>query len=340
MKICIISPNVYRLPPEGYSGTENLISTSAVELARRGHQVAVVAPEGSNLGPGIEVIPVVYRESEEASWQKYRGRLKEFELIWDHTFGSWCYMDSIGVDPPLPIVKTFHTDPSIWESPPPVPHPCLVGISRDHASHLALRFGVACEVAYNGVDVDFYSPPPEDGKRSARLLALGRYTPEKGFLGAIQLAKRLRYPLDCYGDTEIVGGQEYVDRCRQECDGVIARWNPGVTRAKTVFLYRSYRALLHLHTWREPLGLVPLEAMSCGMPVIAMRRGGPAETVIDGVTGYLCDDERRAEEVLRSGCLKEIKPEACVARAKEFTVGKMVDRYLELFERVKNGHLW
>ena len=77
------------------------------------------------------------------------------------------------------------------------------------------------------------------------------------------------------------------------------------------------------------------------MPVVTTKRGGVQDTVQHGVTGYLCEDDQELERVVASGCVKEIKPEDCVGWVRQnFTVEKMVDRYVELFERVRAGHRW
>lgn len=269
LKILLIGPTVFKLPLVGYGGTEAIILSLVEEFQKAGHQVTVVAPEGSELPQGVTLFPVPLRCSEEEAFSKYRSILPEFDIIHDHTFESWAYLESVGVDPPLPIIKTHHTDPSIWPSPPPVPHPCLVGISTDHARRLSLAYGVATRRVYDGLDLNFYSPPPEGSKRNGRLLWLGRYTPEKDPQSAMQLAKRLRMPLDCYGDTQIVAGQEYVDRCRAEADGLIVRWYPGVTREKTVELYRTYRALLYTPAW----------CLTPDTPVIGNPSAKPIEAV-------------------------------------------------------------
>ena len=344
MKILVISTNVFPLPPTGYSGTEAMAYSLALEYQKAGHQVAVVAPEGSKLPEGIELIPTAVMEPEEPAWAKYRDRLPEFEIIHDHSFQGWPYMSSEGIYPALPIVKTFHTHPSQWPTgaPPPTAHGCLVGVSRSHARLLAQAFGINVEHVYNGIDLTMYTPSPDPAntKRNGRLLFVGRYTPEKNPLGAMQLAKRLHMPLDCYGDTRIVQGPEYVDRCRAEADGVVVRMFPGVTRDKTVELYRTYRALLHPHQWPEPFGLVFAEAQACGMPVLTIDMGAAREVVSHEKTGYVCQDMDEIQRVLKEGCLQQIKPEDCVAWAQQFSAQNMAAGYLKLFERVKSGHPW
>lgn len=340
LKILLISTTVFPLPPTGYSGTENIVYQCACEYQKAGHQVTVAAPEGSRLPEGMELIPVALGEERPAYYEKYKDRLTEFDIIHDHTFGFWSVQSSIGIDPPLPIVKTHHTDPSVWGSGPPLLHPCLVGLSQSHARNLAHTYGCAVEYCYNGIDLEKYTPPAPDAKRNGRLLFVGRYTGEKGPLQAMQLAKRLKVPLDCYGDMQWVQDPAYVDRCRQEADGVIVRMFPGVSRDKTVELYRSYRALLHPHAWNEPFGLVLVEAAACGLPVLTLDLGAAREVVSHEKTGYVCQDLDGIAQVLKEGSLSQIKSEDCVAWAQQFSTSKMAARYLELFERVRAGHPW
>ena len=340
LKILLIGPTIFKLPLQGYGGTEAIVLSLAGEFQKAGHQVTVVAPEGSILPEGVTLFPVPLRCSEEEAFSKYRDILPNFDIIHDHTFEAWAYFESIGVDPPLPIVKTHHTDPSIWSGPPPVPNPGLVGISNDHARRLSLAYSVPTRRIYNGIDLNFYFPPPENSKRNGRLLWLGRYTPEKDPLSAIQLAKRLRIPMDCYGDTEIVNQPGYAERCRAEADGLIIRWYPGVSRDKTVELYRTYRALLYTPAWDEPFGLIIAEAMACGMPVLTLDRGSMKELVAHGVSGYVCDDISGLEKALKDGSLTHLKTEDIVVNGRKFSKEAMAQCYLDLFEQVSQGGLW
>lgn len=341
MKILVISTSVYPIPLQGYGGTEQLAYILAKGYYDMGHQVSVVCPVGSVLPAGVEHIPCEIREDEGSYFHKYRDRLIDFDVIHDHSFCSWVYMASAGNDPSLPIVKTFHTDPSIWGSSPPVPHPCIVGISQSHARRLALHLGVATECVYNGIDMELYAPPAiEAKKRNGRLLFVGRYSPEKGPLEAMQMAKRLKMPLDCYGDTQIVSSNGYVDRCRNEADGILVRFYTGVSRKSVVDLYQSYRALLYLPNWDEPFGLVPVEAQACGLPVVTLKRGSLPEVVKDGVTGWVCNTSAEVEQVLKDGRYLQIKSEDCIQFAREFTIERMVQGYLSLFERVRQGFVW
>lgn len=338
MKILQIAPTLFPIPLTGYGGTEQIVYSLVQELHKRGHVVGVVAPEGSKLPEGVELIPVKQGEDEELAFQRYRGRLREWDLIHDHTFNSWVYQDSVGVDPPLPIIKTFHTSPTIWGKPPPVQHPCLVGISNSHARDMMMRWGVTVKVQYNGIDLDFYCPDP-NVKRNGKLLFLGRYTAEKGPLQAMQIAKRLKMPLDCYGDTTLVSNPIYVELCRKEADEVLIRFKEGVSREKTVELYRTYRALLYTPVWDEPFGLSIVEAQACGMPVIALNRGSMSEVVCNGVSGYVCNNETELVLRLQDG-LDKIAAGHPREWARRFSVIEMANGYLSLYQQVIQGDLW
>lgn len=337
MKILIISTSIYPLPPEGYSGIEMLVYNQARELVRRGHQVAVVAPKDSQLGEDIELIPVEPREAEESYFKKYRDRLGEFDIIWDHTWQSWAYTASVGREPNLPIVKTYHTVPGIWGSPPPVQHPCLVGLSRNQSRSLSMQLGVAVEFVYNGLDVSLYSLGEEE--RNGRWLWIGRYMSEKGPLEAAQMAKRLRIPLDMYGDTEMVSSQEFVDRCRAECDGVLVQWHPGVSREETIKLFQTYKALLFLPNWEEAFGMTVVEAQLCGLPVVTLNRGAMRE-VVRSRGGFVCEDAAEVERVIQLDRVAGINRTVARSDAMVFSMDAMASGYERLFRRVEQGKRW
>lgn len=340
MKLLLISTNVFALPPTGYSGLEQLVSQLACGLAAKGHSVAVVCPNGSQLGDSVEVIPTEVSEEEEKSWSRYRGRLEsmEWDVILDASWQRWATMSSAGRDPELPIVNWHHTAP-IYASQPPVRYSMWVGLSRAHASELALSWSVPVRHVHNGIDVSFYQST--GARRGGRYLCMSRYTPEKGFLESALLAKRLRVGLDIYGDTSIIGDPSYPQRVQREADGIFVRCFPGVSRQQTVEEYSKHRALLHLHNWNEPFSLVLLEAMACGCVPIAMRRGGPVETIIDGVTGFLVDDGEQAGSIIREDKVREISLEVMRKHVEDrFSVQGFVDRWEELLARVHTGERW
>jgi glycosyltransferase involved in cell wall biosynthesis len=333
LKILLITPGMFKLPLKGYGGIEVIVESLYKGYQKAGHEVAVVAPEGSELPEGVELIPTSLRGGEEAMFAAYADRMGDFDIIHDHTFQSWAYMGSIGQHPHLPIVKTLHTTPGNWTSAPDVPHPNLIGISRDHSRQAAMILGTPVKTVYNGIELDNYPLGAKtQAERNGRYLFMGRYTAEKGVLEAMGMAKKTKVGLDCYGDTVIIADQTYLDRCRRAADGILVRYNAGVSRADTAKFYRQYKALLTMPNWDEPFGMVFVEAMLSGLPVITLKRGSMPELVEHGVTGWVCEDEDEVEKTIRDNLVDQISPALCRRKAENFSAENMVAGYLKLFE--------
>ena len=341
MKLLLIGTTVFSIPPGGYSGVEYLVYHLAEGLHRKGHQVTVVAPEGSSLSEGIELITTGLREDEEKAWARYRGRLEvgEWPIVVDASWQRWSMLSNAQRDPPLPVVSWFHSDPSVYGSQPPVRYPLWVGLSKSHAEHLATRWRVPVRWCYNGIDLDFYK---SDGRpRGDRWLWLARWTPEKGGADLISLAQSLRFQLDMFGDTEIVGGQDYVQRCFSRADGLLVRVSPGISRAATIEAYSSHKGYLLWLNWQEPFGLSVVEAMATGCVPIVARRGGPTELIRDGATGFLVDDLEQMGQLIQREAIREIKPEAMRQHVeKHFGLPQFVDRWETLLQKVLAGERW
>lgn len=216
----------------------------------------------------------------------------------------------------------------------------MVGVSLDHAERIGQHLGVPCRYVYNGVDTtNFYKPDPSVA-RGSRLLFVGRYTPEKGVMDAILLAKKLRMGLDLYGDLEIVSDMGYAQRCFAEADGRLIRAQGPISREETVKCYQKAAALVFPVAWNEPFGLVIPEANATGCPVVVLNRGAMPELIEHGKSGFLCRNINGMEEVLRNELAKTIKSEDCIAQAQKFSIEKFVDNWEDLIKRVKDGERW
>ncbi|MFH1484913.1 MAG: glycosyltransferase [Chloroflexota bacterium] len=341
MKVLTISTPIMALPPPGYSGLEWLVSRWAQEFQKAGHQVSVVAPEGSNLGPDIEIIAIPLGCPEEQAFMVYRQRLEsgEFQACVDSTWQWWSVISQMESAKQLPIIHIWHSDYNGLSSPPPIQYPCLVGLSKDHAAGIARRTGCPAKLVYNGIDLDYYTIDPSV-ERSDRYLWLARYTPEKAPMEAIDLARKCRIGLDLYGDTTIVHPPDYPLRVQGLCDSRGVVFHAGVPREQTRELYRSHKALIHLVNYEEAYGLAVVEAMACGMPVIVNRRGALPELVKDGKTGFVVETWEDAEEVIKQDLVAKIKPEDCVKQARKFGIQRSANGYLKLFQEMGQGHFW
>lgn len=344
MKVMLISTTVYQLTKAGltgYGGLEHLVAVWAIEMQKMGHQVSVVCPEGSDLGEGIEIIPVGLREGEDAAYLKYKDRLVsgEFDAIMDNSWGWFSVLSQMEADKQLPIIHCYHSDPYNLGTPPPIQKPCIVAFSNAQAEIIGRRWNLMCQVVKHGIDLNFYKPSPKV-KRGNRYLFLARYTPEKGFLEITHLAKKCRVPLDAFGDMEIVASQDYVRRCFEEAEGRQIRVNPGIPRGQTVKEYQSHKALITWPNYVEIFGLSTVEAMACGCPVISKDSGAARELIKHGKTGFVVSTLDEAEELIKADACSKIKPEDCRKQAMKFSIEKSAAGHLRLMEDIKGGIYW
>lgn len=341
MKVLIVGTTVYSLPPAGYSGLEMLCYHLACGLAKKGHQVAVVAPKDSRLPQEVELVPTELREDEEAVWGRYRNRIEggDVDVVLDSSWQRWATMSNVGKDPQIPIVNWHHTDPSVYGSPAPVPYNLWVGISQNHALRLSQHFQLPVRYVYNGVDTEFYKA---NGRaRGERYVWLSRYTPEKGAAEVIGLAQKMRVGLDLYGDVEIIADPRYRDLCFQRADGIFAKASGGVSREQTVDLYTTHKGFLYWLNWEEPFGLAIAEAQAAGCPPIVSRRGAAPELVRDGVTGFVVDTLAQMEELVKSKAVDQLNRETMRQHIEaNFGLAKFVEDWERLLLEVVAGTRW
>jgi glycosyltransferase involved in cell wall biosynthesis len=202
------------------------------------------------------------------------------------------------------------------------------------------------------VDLDAFAPAAKPRREDVLLLA--RITPVKGQATAAALCRRLRLPLVLAGPVAGVGdpaelearladpadplrtyddARYFVEEVAPLLDGDRRRWVGSVGGDARRRLLAGARAVLHAVRWEEPGATAAIEALACGTPVVALRRGALAEIVAHGVTGFLADDEDGLAGALRR--VEEIDPVACRRAAEErFSAATMADRYLALYEDV------
>lgn len=336
MKICVISTPIFKLPVVGYAGLEHLAWQHAVGLAQRGHQVSIVAPDGSD-ATGADVIAIGQERTvdEYMAYSKYWKELLKFDVIIDHTWNKWSLALRAEGKLKAPVLSVCHAPiNTMFSSPPPVEKPGIVCISQDQSDHYHALFGGKAVVAYNGVDMDFYkyiSVP-----RTDRYLFLARFSTIKGPDLAIEACKRAKTKLDLVGDTTITGEPDYFEQCSRACDGNNIRMVGPASRGECVWRFSNAFAMLHPNMrFREPFGLAPVEAMACGTPVIAWNYGAMRETIRHGETGYLVNSLDQMVTYInelnsKSAHSLQVMRETCRAWANEFSVKRMIDRYEEL----------
>jgi glycosyltransferase involved in cell wall biosynthesis len=339
LRIAVVSPPMLPVPPATYAGTERVVDALVGELHRRGHHVTLFAP-GDSTTPA-ELVPTV----EQSLWSRdYRGDVSSFinltlAKVWDQH--DWfdiihSHVETLGFllarHCPTPVLTTLHGRldhsgmPELLEEFTDIP---LVAISDSQRRWSPKADWVA--TIHHGLPLERL--PFND--QSGRYLAfVGRITPEKGVADAIELARRTGMPLriaaKVYDQHEHEHFAEVVEPAVKE--GVVTFLGElGPTERDA--LYAGAAATVMLGAWPEPFGLVAIESMATGTPVIARRAGGPTETVEHNVTGFLVDDLTEAElAVQHLGDLSRAAVRQHVID--RFLPARMVDEYEAVYRRL------
>ncbi len=360
MRVVVVSSTIFPCPPVGYAGLEMVAYQCAQGLARKGHTVLLVAPDGSSC-EGVTIVPtgvpgqhdermafggypehkegeVVKRRAHQGYWQV----LKDADAVIDHSWSKWAYTLKGEGNLKAPVLGVMHAPvKTMYGSlPPNVEKPCWVCISEDQARQCReIHDSVGARVCYNGIDLEFYKPLGIP--RTDRFLFLARFSSIKSPHISQEVCIRCSVGLDLVGDTSITQEPEYFQQCKVRCDGKQIRMVGPASRGETVWWYSQARALTHFtRQFREPFGLAPVEAMACGCPVLAWRYGALQETVKHGETGFLISSEKEAEDIIRSGVLDQIDRNRCREWASQFSLQRMVDRYDELIHEAADTGGW
>ena len=335
MKIAMIAPIAWRTPPRRYGPWELVTSLLTEALLARGVDVTLFATRDSETAGKLQgVVPRGYEEdrSLNAKVWEYRHlahvfeRAADFDLIHNQAdFPAHAFANLV----PTPMVTTIHgfSSPDILPMYKPFENRIHYVAISEADRHPDLRYAATIHHGISLEELAF------DAEGSENLLFFGRMHPDKGAAEAIAAAKASGRPLDLYG---IVQDQAYFDReVASQLDKQILYHGPVGGRARIGALGRA-KALLHLINFDEPFGLSVIEAMACGTPVIARRRGSMSELIDHGVTGFLVDNVEEAIAAIdRIGEIDREAPRRVVAE--RFTVDRMADAYLALYRKILGG---
>lgn len=336
VRIAVIAPPWVPVPPPAYGGIELVLAGLVGGLAHAGHEVLLYAT-GDSRAPGAELAytferavgvgtsgaPTEVRHVIEAHALLQRWRP---DVVHDHTVVGPLY--GLGDRP----WRTFTTNHGPFDSDLGALYRAVgkkvgvIAISADHASSAADTDIAA--VIHHGVDVDEFPFGEGDGGYA---LFLGRMSPDKGVAEAAQIARAAGVSLLIAAKVREPAEHEYFEACVKPLLGRTVEYLGEVGGAGKLQLLANASCLLNPISWREPFGMVMIESLACGTPVVATPYGAAPELVDEGITGYLRADWRSlAAAVVAAGALDR---EACRRAAKErFSVTRMVDDHVALFE--------
>jgi glycosyltransferase involved in cell wall biosynthesis len=300
LRIAMLAPPWICVPPPGYGGVEEVVNTLTEALVARGHAVTLFcAPGSESSATVVELLPEAHPDEIERSLYEVDhvarafetidlARLdRPFDVIHDHCgFTAVAMADRIDT----PIVHTLHGQFTPSTADFYLRHAgkaTLVGISRAQLASAPAGIGPT-SVIPNPLELSAW---PLRERKDNYLLWIGRMTPEKGPHRAIAAAHAAGVPLVLAGVIQ-PGRQAFFDaEVAPHLDGSSVRFVGEVAGAAKRSLFAHARGLLMPIRWEEPFGMVMVEALACGTPVIAFPEGAARELVVEGRTGFLVDDE-------------------------------------------------
>lgn len=339
MRIGIIAPPWVPVPPPSYGGTEEVVDQLARGLYASGHEIVLFSTGDATCPvPRRWVFPTPpddmnFSMPECRHVQAAYDALTDCDVIHDHTSVGPIWAKAAGT--PIPVVVTVH-NPFNSISEPVYFHMAsyasIVAISQSHrASAPRVRMSA---VIPHGIDAGQYRLGAGAGGFA---LFLGRFAPEKGAAAAIRIARRADTPLVIAAKMRTPDERDYFDRQIRPELGRDVTFVGEVSKRERDALLRDAIALINPITWREPFGLVMIEAMAHGTPVVAYPNGAAPEIVEDQVTGFLPNNESDAAVALLS--VQSLDRASC-RRAVEtrFSARRMVRDYEQLYRRVALHH--
>ncbi|MEU6807901.1 glycosyltransferase family 4 protein [Streptomyces sp. NPDC046831] len=339
LDIAMISTPWFELPPAGYGGIESMCAELVDGLVELGHRVTVIGvghngtrgrfvatyetPQGDRLGSaGPEVVHAARAARTLAALRP--------DIIHDHSTAG-------------PLQARLRRAPTVVTAHGPV-----TGVTGDYyralgdTVHLvALSRAQQAQApdirwsgqVHNAVRTADYPYRQHKGRYA---LFLGRLAAEKGVHLAMDAARQADMPIVVAGACNDPAERPYVDAEIVPRLGEDTRWIGEADHATKLDLLAHARCLVFPICWEEPFGMVMVEAMACGTPVVALRRGSVPEIVDDGVTGFICDRPGQLPAALR--CVDRLSPRACRERVRQrFDTLNMACAYQALYHLVA-GH--
>ncbi len=331
VRIALVSTPFVAVPPASYGGTELVVHALQRALSRTGHDVTVFAT-GDSRAPSIRALfgsavwpPNPYLELLHCLFSAREIARGKFDVVHVHAPAMVAFADEIGA----PMVYTVHhaDDPALARFYAAAPRVRRVAISARQAELLSAP---TQHVVHHGLDPDAY---PDCGPGGQAAFFLGRLDWCKGPEIAVEAAARAGLPIVVAGRVhpDVASPRGWAERTLvRALSRPHVRWVNGADLATKRRLFASSRALLVPIRWEEPFGLVMIEALLAGCPVVAFARGSAPEIVEEGENGFLVRDVKGMAAALRLAARLDRPRIQKRARAR-FSAERMAAQYVAIY---------
>jgi|SRR3989344_2770480 len=347
MRIAILGSVALPVPPPLSGGTEWIAYYQALGLSEKGHEIILFAAKGNskNFNSNIKLIEVGKGDivTGSAAERKFDPTLTEgsrelrlemvylsevvqklidfkesYDIVLNNMRGEAVFLP-IAKMLKKPFVNVIHLNifSELSELFQNFKTPIITISNAQRKDFPNLSY---LATVYNGVDVNRfqYNDKPAD-----YLLMVGSIGRHKNQVDAIKAAKETGKKLILVGK---IRDNDYFEEIKKDIDGERINWMGEVDFKTKIKLYKNAQAFLFPVLWKEPFGLVMIEAMSCGVPVIAYNHGAVSEVLVNNKTGYVIENYRQMIEAIRK--IDRLKRQDCRKHVEEnFTIKKMVDSY-------------
>ena len=352
MKIAVIIPPFTTLPAKGQGGTERIAQGMIEEFLKRGHKVTLVgAGKCQTSARFVQIFPQTISEQKFDSTTTEQSRPlrietayitkvmrylldhgDQFDVVFNHMRGGYLILP-LSQFLNTPIISIMHLPlfKELIDVLSQFKNPNIIAISNSQIKPAKGRVNFLATV-YNGVNPDEF---PFNKKPKDYFLYLGAMGEHKSPHLAIEACQKARAKLILAGGK--IREPYFSERIKPEIDGSQIKYVGEVENKKQKDLLKNAKALLFPITWEEPFGLVMIEAMACGTPVIGFNRGAVPEVVQNGKTGFVVTNVNEMAKAINQ--IHQINRATCRKLVEEkFTYQKMADDYLKAAEEaIKKG---
>lgn len=339
MRVAQIAPLTEAIPPKLYGGTERVVSWLTEELVEMGHDVTLFASGDSETSANLEPMwPRALRLDgavrdpmalHMAMLESVRRRASEFDILHFHLD---YFPFSIFSRQSTPFITTMHgrldlpEHQTVFHAFDSVP---VISISDAQRGPVPQAHWV--KTVYHGLPARLLTPRPA---KPEYLAFLGRIAPEKSVDRAIRIAVKAGMKLKIAAKVDNVDRDYYEQQIRPLLDQPGIEFIGEISDTEKPEFLSGAAALLMPIDWPEPFGLVMIESMACGTPVVAYRSGSVPEVVEDGVTGFIVDGEDEAVDAVKNRVWKLSRDAVRTRFEERFSARRMASDYVRIYGRL------